>query len=303
MRLREPLALSRSTLDTATERRIDLGWLAAAVADERTRYLVVDDGRVPVTEDREALRFLSAGQLDRAPTVTDIFLGVDEGDVAYFAIIAWDGQRMPPGPAATLREVGALLGARDAGLATHAIAIANWHGTHPRCPRCGHLTDVASAGHTRVCPVDDSQHFPRTDPAIIVLVVDDHDRCLLGRQATWPRGRFSTLAGFVEPGESLEHAVVREVHEEVGIHLIDPIYAGSQPWPFPASLMIGFFARAATTEITVDGMEITDAGWYSRADVDARLASGDLLPPSGISIARRLIESWYGGPLRDVPTT
>lgn len=298
MRLREPLALSRSALDTATERRTDEAWLAAAIADTNTRFLVVGDGRVPVTDDRSHLRLLGAAQLARPPAGSDIFLGVDEDGAAYFAVAATEQQRMPAGPAATLREAGALLGDRDAGMATHAVALVNWHTTHPCCSRCGHRTDVAAAGHLRVCPVDDSEHFPRTDPAIIVLVVDDEGRCLLGRQASWPTGRFSTLAGFVEPGESLEHAVIREVHEEVGVQLARPTYAGSQPWPFPSSLMVGFYARATTTDITVDGDEIVEAGWYSRADVEAGFASGELLPPAGISIARRLIEGWYGGPLR-----
>lgn len=303
MRLRGPLPLSRSTLDTATERRTDEAWLAAAVAEARTRFLVVDDGRIPVTVDRHSLRLLGVAELDRPPTRSDIFLGVDADGATYFAVNAADGQAMPVGPTATLREVGTLLGARDAGMATRAIALTNWHGTHRRCPRCGNPTEVAAAGHLRVCPRDGSEHFPRTDPAIIVLVVDDHDRCLLGRQATWPPGRFSTLAGFVEPGESLEQAVLREVFEEVGIHLAEPTYAGSQAWPFPASLMIGFFARATTTTITVDGTEIAEAGWYSRAVLDARLAAGEMLTPSGISIARRLIEGWYGGPIGDEAST
>jgi NAD+ diphosphatase len=130
-----------------------------------------------------------------------------------------------------------------------------------------------------------------------VLVADADDRCLLGRQARWPEKRFSTLAGFVEPGEPLEHAVAREVHEETGIEVVDPVYAGSQPWPFPSSLMLGFFARAVTTQIKVDEEEIEEARWLSRAELTAAVDSGELLLPGKVSIARRLIESWYGAEL------
>jgi len=293
-RLRHPLALGRGAVDTAGDRRIDQSWLAAALADATTRYLVVDDGRLPVTADRRALRLLTRAQLDRAPAQTDLFLGVDDTGVRYFAIIAAAAEPLPAGATATLREVGALLGARDAGLATQAVALANWHATHTHCPRCGTPTLVVQAGWVRRCPADDSEHFPRTDPAIIVLIVDDLGRCLLGRHITWPQGRFSTLAGFVEPGESLEQAVAREVFEEVGVRVTDLTYAGSQPWPFPASLMLGFYGRATSTDISVDGSEISEAAWFSPADYERKLASGELLAPSGISIARRLIESWYG---------
>lgn len=297
LRLRQPLALSRSNLDTATERRTDADWLGAARTNQATRYLVVDDGRLPVSADRQSLRLLSAADLDRLPATTELFLGVDTTGAAFFGLIADAQQQLPAGPSATLREVGALLGDRDAGLATHALALANWHAAHTHCPRCGAGTIVVHAGWVRSCPVDGSEHFPRTDPAIIVLVVDDQGRSLLGRQASWPAGRYSTLAGFVEPGESLEHAVAREVFEEVGVRVREPVYAGSQPWPFPSSLMLGFFARAASTGITVDGAEISEAAWFSRADYGNAIATGELLPPSGISIARRLIESWYGSEL------
>lgn len=293
-RLTLPLALSRRVVDTAGERRTDEAWLATAHADPSSRYLVVDDGTFPVSEDRQSVRLLTAAELGRAPAPTDLFLGLDDAGAAFFAVFASADQPLPPEPVATLREVGALLDARDAGLATHAVALANWHATHTHCPRCGGPTVVINAGWVRLCPADGSQHFPRTDPAIIVLIVDALGRCLLGRQQSWPAGRFSTLAGFVEPGESLEQAVEREVFEEVGVRVTDMTYAGSQPWPFPASLMLGFYARAVSTEITVDGTEISEAAWFTVADYERELATGALLPPSGISIARRLIESWYG---------
>lgn len=298
-RLRQPLALSRTVLDTATELRAHDSWLTTARTDPATRYLVVDDGRLPVTADRLSLRLLSADELDRASAPTDLFLGVDSARAAFFGLMASEQQQLPAGPSATLREVGALLDDRDAGLATHALALANWHATHTHCPRCGAPTVVIRGGWVRSCAADGSEHFPRTDPAIIVLVVDDRGRCLLGRQASWPTGHFSTLAGFVEPGESLEHAVAREVFEEVGVRVSDPVYLGSQPWPFPCSLMLGFSARATSTAITVDGTEISEAAWFSRSDYKRLLSTGALLVPSGISIARRLIESWYGAGLGD----
>jgi NAD+ diphosphatase len=148
-----------------------------------------------------------------------------------------------------------------------------------------------------VCSGCGRQQFPRTDPAVIMVVTDDEDRCLLGRQERWPAGRYSTLAGFVEPGESLEQAVAREVFEEVGVEVREVAYFGNQPWPFPASLMVGFFARATTTEIDVDGAEISDARWFTREEMRAEAEAGRLLLPSGISISRSLVETWYGGSL------
>ncbi len=160
---------------------------------------------------------------------------------------------------------------------------------------------VVLAGHVRRCPTDGSEHFPRTDPAVIVLVTDDDDRCLLGRQDGWPTGWFSTLAGFVEPGESPEQAVVREVAEETGVVVTACSYAGSQPWPFPSSLMLGYYARAAGAEPRPDGVELSEAHWYSRDDLDAALRSGEIRLSPSVSISRRLIEGWYGAKLDSQP--
>src|SRR5690606_16065858 len=145
-----------------------------------------------------------------------------------------------------------------------AVALANWHATHGYCARCGAATVATQAGYVRRCPEEGSEHYPRTDPVVIMLVVDENDRALLGRNSAWPPGRFSTLAGFVEPGETLEQAVVREVHEETHVRVHACRYVGSQPWPFPASLMLGYFARARGVEPMPDGGEITEARWYSR---------------------------------------
>jgi len=198
---------------------------------------------------------------------------------------------------ASLREVGATLDARDAGLVTTAVALDAWHERHPRCPRCGAATRVTQAGWVRTCTVDASEHYPRTDPAVIMAVVDDAERLLLAHAAAWARGRYSTLAGFVEPGESLEHAVRREAAEETGVVVGEVAYAGSQPWPFPASLMLAFVARALTTDVTVDAVEVEHAAWFTRDELARAVAAGEVVPPSRSSIARALVEDWFGGPL------
>ncbi|MCC2320314.1 NAD(+) diphosphatase [Cellulomonas xiejunii] len=208
---------------------------------------------------------------------------------------------LPDGPVerggwGSLRAVGAALDAHDAGLATAAVALDAWHDRHPRCPRCGATTRVAQAGWSRVCDVDGSEHYPRTDPAVIMAVVDDEDRLLLGHAAAWSAGRWSTLAGFVEAGESAEQAVRREVLEETGVEVGDVEYVGSQPWPFPASLMLGFRARATSTRIRVDGVEMADARWFTRDGLTAAVASGEVLLPGGASIARALVEQWWRRP-------
>ena len=226
------------------------------------------------------------------------FLGVARGGAARFAAdLAAAGGAVAGGDFGTLREVGTLLDARDAGLVVHAVSLANWHAAHTHCPRCGTPTVPENAGHTRRCPDDRSEHYPRTDPAVVMLVVDDDDRLLLGRQTTWPERRFSTLAGFVEPGESLEAAVRREVAEECGVRIGAVTYLGSQPWPFPSSLMLGFTAHAETTDVGRHDGEIAEARWYDRATMLADVDAGELLVSPSISISRRLIEHWYGAPL------
>jgi NAD+ diphosphatase len=287
-----PLLLARNAIDRSAALRGDEEWLARVWADEKTRVLVVHDGQTVIRRftDGAAVVFLSP--LD-APEGPRYLLGVDPDGVAYFAVQA----PLPPGEAAGLRQTGALLDDRDAGLVVYAVALEAWHTTHEFCPRCGSRTTITSSGHMRVCPKDGSQHFPRVDPAVIMLIHDDEDRVLLARGPEWPEGRMSVLAGFVEPGESLEHAVMREVLEEVGITVTAPRYMGSQPWPFPRSLMLGFVARATTTEIVMDPVEIAEAQWLSRDELAAQVESGRLRLPGQVSIARRLIETWYGKPI------
>jgi NAD+ diphosphatase len=303
------LALSRSAVDRATQRRSDLAWVEAAWADPGTRVVVVHNSQalVAVSGDRLELVFVAPGE---APGGTRFLLGVDGDGVAYFGVSgalaseARDRSILTDAKPMALRQAGALLSDRDAGLFTHAVALANWHDTHTHCPQCGTPTVPAAAGHLTTCPADGTEHFPRLDPAVIMLVIDDQDRCLLARNAMWPAGRMSVTAGFVEPGESAEHAVAREVYEETAIVVGQVRYLGSQPWPMPRSLMLGFQAVAAGGQtISVDEEEIGDARWFTREQMRAAIDAGELgLAPTS-SIARRLIEYWYGAELPDGPAS
>ena len=275
-------SLSRSTVDRCAELRDDDAALAAAWAGDRARVLVVDDGRTLV--DGTDLLLVRPDEVDAE--AERYFLGRDD-EADYFAVLAPLPRRLGLRPVG-LRDVGAFLGDRDAGLLVHAVALANWHAAHPRCARCGVATTVIRAGHARRCPDDGTEHFPRTDPAVIMLVHDGGDRCLLGRQRGWPPGRYSTLAGFVEPGESLEQAVVREVAEEAGVAVTDVRYEASQPWPFPSSLMLGFTARATTQTVDLRDGELEDARWFSVAE----LTGGDVPLPPPVSIAHALVTGW-----------
>ncbi|GAA2237005.1 hypothetical protein GCM10009851_22520 [Herbiconiux moechotypicola] len=195
-----------------------------------------------------------------------------------------------------LRRIAVLLDDLAAGVFTEALAMANWHSNHEFCPRCGSPTTIESAGWVRRCVAEDVELFPRTDSAVIVGITDAEDRILLGSNALWEHNRYSLLAGFVEPGESFEAAAVREVAEESGVVIRNPEYVGSQPWPFPASLMVGFLARADDGAVLrPDGDEILELRWFSRAEVADPAV--DVLLPGPSSIARAIIERWYGGPL------
>lgn len=293
-----PLALARGTVDRSAERRTDPAWLEARWTDPGTRVLIVDDGQALVRLG-EADAELVLVPASEAPDGPRYLLGVDGGGRAYFSVTAplpaADGAAPGRVKPAGLRQVGALLGDRDAGLLTHAVALANWHATHTHCPRCGALTTLVTGGHSTICPVDSSEHFPRTDPAVITLVTDEDDRALLARNRSWPERRVSILAGFVEPGESVEQAVAREVAEETGVSVGEIRYLGSQPWPMPASLMLGFWARAGgRPPIRVDEEEIAEAHWFSRDELRASMAAGEIRLPPPVSIAHRIIESWYG---------
>lgn len=304
------LALIRGTLDRAGHRRTDPDLVPSLLADPTTRVAVIVGDQMEVVEDAppttDAAFAPGSSHLVLRPPVADdrhrlaFFLGVEEeGGPAYLAVVG-DPTAAGHGDWKTLRDAGTRLSDRDSGIFTTAQALANWHGTHPFCPRCGAATRPEHGGWTRRCERDGTEHYPRTDPAVIMAVVDDDERLLLGRGAHWPEGRFSVLAGFVEPGESFEAAVAREVAEEVGIEVTDVTYLGNQPWPFPSSDMIGFRARALGTDLTLDPVEMAEARWVTRANYADALRSGALRTPSGISIAQRLIEHWLGCRIVDV---
>lgn len=278
-------AFDRTQHDRAAHLRKDDAWRAPGV-----RVLVIGGEHVATTGGA-GIRWVS---LDEAPDGEWIFLGTKD-DIRYAAVMV---DRVPRElEPVSLRVLGPTIAPDEASLGVHAVGIARWHQHHKFCANCGQPSDIAEAGHVRICPACGTHHFPRTDPAVIMLITDGDDRALLGRGPQWPEGRFSTLAGFVEPGESLDDAVRREVLEEVGIQVGEVSYAGSQPWPFPSSLMLGFFGQALTSEITIDENEIAEARWFTRDEVTEMTAASDLLLPPNVSISRWLLQKWHQGPL------
>jgi NAD+ diphosphatase len=220
--------------------------------------------------------------------VERVFLGLKDGRGCFAIAVAERGELI--GDFHDLRLAGNFLPLRDAELLAYARGILQWHHHHRHCAECGAPSQAVEGGHVRVCAACQARHFPRTDPAIMALIVHE-DRCLLARQAAWPPGMHSILAGFVEPGESLEDAVIREVREEVGLDVTDVRYLRSQPWPFPSSLMIGFWMRALGEEIRVDTQELESARWFSRGEVEEMRAGrvdGSFIPPR-YSLAHQLI--------------
>ena len=291
--------LGRLSYDRAAHHRDDADWLSAAWS--RCRVVAITSASTIPTAGAHMIYRQPADVAAAAPRR---FLGVVD-DVPYFAatVDADDSDEWH-----TLREFGAQADDLEAGLVVSAIALEQWHQRHTHCPICGEPTVEAKSGWTRVCTADGSEHFPRTDPAVIMLIHDGGDQALLGRGHQWGVGRFSTLAGFVEPGESLEAAVAREVHEEVGVSITDIRYVASQPWPFPASLMLGFSARLdGDPALTLDPVEMAEAAWFTRAEVaQARDWIDDLaMPAEGtvrlraipprLSISRYLIDRWLSG--------
>jgi NAD+ diphosphatase len=282
-------------LDRAAHLRQDPAWFAAALADERSRAIPVWNSRNLIAEgdNPRAVYWELARIPPERRTGEDLILLGRIGGTSYFTYEI-DSIEPPPVPPGTrfedLRLVAAVLPVDEAGLLGYARAIVSWRRRHRFCGTCGAKTLSAKSGHVLVCSDPGCRHeqFPRIDPAIIVLV-SDGERALLGRQPSWPVGRYSTIAGFVEPGESLEDAVTREVFEETGIEVDRVEYQSSQPWPFPASLMLGFTAHALTTEVRLRDEELEDARWFNRADI---ASNGVLLPPRQ-SISFRLIEHWF----------
>ena len=279
------LSLARAHLDRAAHLRSDDAALDSLFSTGR--IFQVHRGKFLYTD---AIHWLAP---DSAPEGERYFLGLDSDGVGYFVInapFAEESENLQ-----TLREAGLLATEVEIGAAVHAVALANWHDTHTHCPRCGAETYSALGGSVRRCRSDESEHYPRTDSAVIVLVRDKDDRVLLGRQKVWPAKRYSNFAGFLEPGESLEACVKREVLEEAGVRISQIEYLASQAWPFPASIMLAFTGVVENPEdARADGEEIEDIRWYSREKFTEDLKSGELLIPPGISIARRMIEAWYG---------
>lgn len=294
------LSLSRGTLNRDGLRRREGDPIAAALASDSTRVIELADGRALTCRVDGRLRLVHrAPRFDDARAQT-LYLGHNDEGTDYLAVLHDLEESAQAGTARgwrTLREAGADLDDTDSGVLTTAVALANWHARHQFCPRCGGATEVEEGGWVRRCVVDGSQHYPRTDAAIIVAVIGEDDQILLARGPHWPEGRLSVLAGFVEAGESLESAVRREVMEEVGVRVSDIAYLGNQPWPFPASLMVGFTARAASSALTLDPVEIVEAHWFTRGELSFAARTGEVGLPPRVSIARHLIEHWHGGPI------
>jgi NAD+ diphosphatase len=279
-------------LDRMGPRRTDAAWLAERRADPASRVVVAtSDGVLVESDGTPAVVGLSELPAD-AETV---LLGVAGDGAAVFAADpgAEAGAALRPTAAMVgLRDVAAMSALADANLLAHATGLLNWHRKHRFCANCGSPTESAEAGYVRACPTCGTQHHPRTDPVVITLV-HDGDRVLLGRNANWPENRFSCLAGFVEPGESLEEAVEREVGEEAGITVTDVRYASSQPWPFPASLMLGFECAYVGGEPHPHDRELQAVRWVSRDELRrAAAGEGDMQVPPPLAIARRLMDGW-----------
>jgi len=295
-----------AAVDRLGHLRRDDRWIAERLADPATRILPVwRTHNLVVAGSAPSAAWLSverAGPLLREAREV-AFLGFHES-IAHFAVEV--SHLDDPAPVASLAEaaafadlrtVGPLLNRDQGALLAYARGMMHWHARHRFCGVCGHPTESLEAGHLRRCTnaACGAAHFPRTDPAVIMLVHDGGDRVVLGRQKVWPPGMHSVLAGFVEPGESLEDAVRREVAEEVGIALAEVNYHSSQPWPFPSSIMLGFIARAATTDLDPATDEIETARWYTRAELRASPENEVFRLPRRDSIARRLVEDWLAG--------
>ena len=303
------LPLASEAVDRSGELRTKPDELAKLWKSARILHFA--SGKFRVKQNHE-LDFQSAEQIaklrkdEKFADGEELFLGIDNG-ISYFA---WCSDAMDFESFETLenyqtlRTLGDFLSQLEMGLAIHSQAIANWHHTHQFCARCGAPTLSANGGSLRKCSIDGSEHYPRTDGAVIVLVKDEKDRVLLGRQKIWPEKRFSCFAGFVEPGESFEQTVLREVFEESAIRADQITYLGSQPWPFPASIMISFSALATNPAAAkADGEEIEEIIWLTREEMCAAVADQSLTLPPGMSVARKMIEFWYeknGADVRDL---
>lgn len=285
--MRDALVLSRGSFDRLVERRADESWLA----QERPTGRFVHLGPSGAWSLNGALT-----HPEQCDQHAELLLGRHAGVTYFICLHSGDEPIDGTGSWLSLRQLGVDVDEDTAALLATATALTNWHLSHLHCVRCGSPTLSQEAGWSARCEACAYTHFPRTDPAVIVLVRDESDRALLARQRRWEPGWFSTLAGFVEAGESAEAAVVREVREEAGVILDERRvqYLGSQPWPFPGSLMLGYHAWALTTQVEPDGEEIAEARWFTRDELRGACEMGEVLLPPRISIARALIEEWFG---------
>jgi NAD+ diphosphatase len=280
-------------VDRSGELRKDADWLADALTSDDSRFVAVWNDKFLVGVESAGVVLLESRQFDLAAAEQElIFLGIFRDSPTFAIEIGGDDAPFQElGEFQELRYLGTVLPPDEANLVAHARALVLWHASQVFCGTCGSAARPGAAGNSRIC-INDScgrEIFPRVDPAIIVLV-EHGDRCLLGRQQSWPEGRYSTVAGFVEPGESLEDAVRREVYEETNVRVGKVTYHSSQPWPFPSALMLGFTAEATTTDIELNDGELDDARWFTRED----LLSDFPKLPFRISIARRLVDDWLG---------
>jgi NAD+ diphosphatase len=282
------IPFTNNPLDRAAEKRKDEAWVRARLEDPSAVVIAMRDGK-PLVRDG-ALARLSVDHARNADS--PLFLGLSEGDIAFFAIET-DAEL---GTFEDFRSVALTLPPGDAAIAAAARSLFEWHRRHRFCSVCGQASRIASAGWQRVCPACGAEHFPRVDPVVIMLPLFN-GRCLLGRQFAWPKGRMSALAGFVEPGETIEEACAREVKEEAGLVATRVTYFGSQPWPFPSSLMIGLFAEVASANAVADGTELEEVRWLTREEAQAVLdgTHAEVLAPSTLGISRHLLEAWALG--------
>ncbi len=302
-----PNRFSGNPLDRSGDLRNDTAWLAAQEANPEALAMLVWEGS-PMVEDHDGaqrLVWLSLAHARDLVTDRDVFLGLWKGAPVF--AIEFEGSIDPTsGPAGGLgrfmdmRSAAAVLGDADLGMAGTAKALFDWRRRHGFCAACGRPTVQASGGWRRLCEACGAEHFPRVDPVVIMLPVysgGDEPRCLLGRQARFPPGRMSALAGFMEPGETIEEACIREVREEAGLEVSSVAYHSSQPWPFPAQLMIGLMAEVTHDDAAPDQTELEAVAWLTRAEARAALAGTHptITAPTPYAIARRLLETWAEG--------
>lgn len=284
-------------VERLSENRRDQNWIEEKLQSPRSTLLPMWRSKSLMLESDALLpAFVPITNNALAHCTDPVFLGLRNGEAYFAADISH--HESPPfvefGTFRDLREVGPLMPREDAAVLAYARAMTTWQSRHRYCGSCGSPTESREAGHVRACTNPDCGFlcFPRTDPAVIMLIHDGADRCILGRQKVWRTGQHSVLAGFVEPGESLEDAVAREVYEEVGVRISNVEYHSSQPWPFPSSIMLGFYGRAEEINLQVDTFELESARWFSRDEIRNCPNDDSFRLPRTDSISRRLIEDW-----------